>query len=207
MWSSHFEIQHGGPLVKIRYANCYHRIPWPLKHTFRHQNKVDSSIWLRDNRKCRFHMAAILKSNMVTHWYNANYAHWIPWPQWFRHQNQVSSIIWPRDNRKYRFHIAAILKSNMADIESEIWVAQYPKMFGICQSTCVPNLLLVSQNAQTFWLLGLNHPTNRRKPLKILKRIYGSSDWFALLPRWARGRWVRQKIVFLSGEQTAWACH
>ena len=44
--------------------------------------------------------------------------------------------------------MAAILNSNMADMKGEFRVAQYLKMFAICQCTFVPNLMLVSQSAQ-----------------------------------------------------------
>ena len=44
--------------------------------------------------------------------------------------------------------MAAILNSNMADMKVEFRVAQYLKMFAICQCTFVVNLVLVSQSAQ-----------------------------------------------------------
>jgi len=37
----------------------------PPKHTFRYQNQVNSCTMSRDNSKCRFQVAAILKSNMA----------------------------------------------------------------------------------------------------------------------------------------------
>ena len=55
--------------------------------------------------------------------------------------------------------MAAILNSNMADMKGEFRVAQYLKIFAIHQSTFVPNLMLVSQNAQSFWNLKLNRLT------------------------------------------------
>jgi len=90
----------------------------------------------------------------------------LPPKAYFRHQNQVNSSIWPRDNRKCRFQVAAMLKSNMADIRGEFRVAQYLEMFATCYCICVANLVLVSQNAQFFWILGLNSPT-------ILIMMYG----------------------------------
>jgi len=53
-----------------------------------------------------------------------------------------------RDNSKCRLQVAAILESNMVDIKGEFQVAQYQKMFATYQCTFVPNLVLVSQNAQ-----------------------------------------------------------
>jgi len=51
--------------LKKRNADWYHWIPGPKKHTFRHQNQVNSNIGPTNNRKCRFQMAAILKFNMA----------------------------------------------------------------------------------------------------------------------------------------------
>ena len=53
-----------------------------------------------------------------------------------------------RDNIKCGFQVAAILKSNMADTKRQFQVAQYLKMFATYYCAFVPNLMLVSQNAQ-----------------------------------------------------------
>ena len=53
-----------------------------------------------------------------------------------------------RDITRLKYSVAAILKSNMAAIRCEFQVAQYLKMFNIYQYTSVPDLVLVSQNAQ-----------------------------------------------------------
>ena len=58
--------------------------------------------------------------------------------------------------------MAAILNSNMADTKGEFRVAQYLKMFVIYQCTFVPNLMLVSQNAQSYRNFELNRPTIRQ---------------------------------------------
>ena len=104
---------------KICDLDCHRWIPCLPKHTFRHQNRVNSSISAKDNKKCRFQMAAILNSNMAAHWHklcNADCYHWIPYPKkhTFRHQNQINSNIRLKDNQKCRFQMAAILNSNMA---------------------------------------------------------------------------------------------
>ena len=83
----------------------------------------------------------------------------LPQKHSFRHQNRVKSNIRPKYNRKYRFQMAAILNSNMADMKGEFRVAQYLKIFAIHQSTFVQNLILISQNAQSFWNLKLNRLT------------------------------------------------
>jgi len=60
-----FEIQYGGQYLTTISGNWYHWIPCPKKHTFRYQNQVNSCIMSRRNSKCRFQVAAILKSNMA----------------------------------------------------------------------------------------------------------------------------------------------
>ena len=79
----------------------------------------------------------------------------------FRYQKQVNSCIMSRDNIKCGFQVAAILKSNMADIKREFQVAQYLKMFAIYKCAYLPNLVLVSQNAQFFCIFGLSRRTTR----------------------------------------------
>jgi len=68
-------------------------------------------------------------------------------------QHEKEQEYWRRDPEvmaKCRFQVTAILKSNMADIKGEFQVAQYLKMFATYYCTFVPNLVLVSQNAQLF---------------------------------------------------------
>ena len=94
-------------------------------------------------------MVAILKSNMAA--------------QWLKYAMQIVNIgflavlilyLGTRINfrstgmDKCRFRMAAILNTNMADMKREFRVAQYLKIFSICQCTFVPNLVLVSQNEQ-----------------------------------------------------------
>ena len=74
--------------------------------------------------------------------------------------------------------MAAILNSNMADMKGEFRVAQYLKIFAIHQSTFVPNLMLVSQNAQYFWNLKLNRFTIT---IKFEFSIWPSNFWHEFL--------------------------
>jgi len=70
----------------------------------------------------------------------------------------------PRDNIKCGFQVAAILESNMADINREFQVAQYLKMFATYKCSLLPNLVLVSQNAQFFELSsGTSHANRIRR--------------------------------------------
>jgi len=51
--------------LTIPSGNWCHWISCPRKHTFRYQNQVSSCTMSRDNIKCGFQVAAILKSNMA----------------------------------------------------------------------------------------------------------------------------------------------
>ena len=125
--------------------------PCSQKHTFRHQNQVDSSIRPKDIENVDFKWRPVWNSTwrlIGTKYMRCRLLPLdsLPPKHTFRHQNRVNNKMRPKVNRKCRFQMAAILNSNMADMKREFRMAQYLKMLSLC--TFVPYLVLVSQNAQ-----------------------------------------------------------